>query len=95
MDTNTLASEMLSELKATSKRWFIAFCIMVGLELATIGAFIWYITLPVEETTIEQSSDNDSENTIIGGDYNGFKTESDTKEESSSQEKEEVDGKQY
>ena len=92
MDNETLATELIKEIKATSKRWFIAFCVMVGLELCTIAGFMWYITLPIEETTIEQSSDNDSENTIIGGDYNGVQTESDTKEESSSQKKEEIDG---
>jgi len=74
----TLASELISELKATSKRWFIAFCVMVGLEIATIAGFIWYISLPVEETTSTQEVDQDTNgggnNTFVGGDSNG-KTE--------------------
>ena len=86
MDNETLATEMLKEIKATSKRWFIAFCVMVGLELATIIGFMWYITLPVEETSYEQSIDDIDNSDIkqtIGGDSDGeSKTESDTKEES-------------
>lgn len=70
MDNETLATELLHELKASSKRWFIAFCIMVGVELATIGGFLWYISLPVEEYSVEQNADDieDSDvRQIIGG----------------------------
>lgn len=85
----TLATEMLKEIKATSRRWFIAFCIMVGLELATIIGFMWYITLPVEETTYEQTVDDiDSSDVrqVIGGDEDGqSETEGDTEEESDTQ----------
>ena len=84
MDNETLATEMLKEIKATSKRWFIAFIITLCLWFATIVGFIIYeyYSLPVEEetTTIEQESDNDSRNLVIGGDYNG-ETESDAQEE--------------
>ena len=75
MNENNLATELLHEIKASARRWFIAFCIMVMLEILTIIGFMWYMSLPTEETYIEQDSDNDSENTIIGGDYNGFETE--------------------
>ena len=73
MNEETLASELLKELKATSKRWFIAFCIMVILEIATICGFLWYISLPVEETetTISQDAqdlDNSDIKQIIGDD---------------------------
>lgn len=85
----TLATEMLKEIKATSRRWFIAFCIMVGLELATIIGFMWYITLPVEETTYEQTvEDIDSSDVrqVIGGDEDGqSETEGDAEEESDTQ----------
>lgn len=69
----TLATELLREVKASARRWFVAFCVMVILEIATICGFIWYISLPVEETTtneIEQEADDGSNNQIIGGDYN-------------------------
>ena len=79
----TLATEMMRELKASSKRWFIAFIVTLCLWFATIAGFIAYeyFSLPVDEVTYEQSSDNDSENMIIGGDYNGFQTESDSQEQ--------------
>lgn len=57
MDHETLATELLHEIKASSKRWFIAFCIMVGVELATIGGFLWYVSLPVEEYTEEYTQE--------------------------------------
>ena len=82
MDNEKFAIELLREIKSSAKRWFIAFCIMVGLELGTIAGFMWYISLPVDETTIGQAADNSSSNSIIGGDYNGGISESDTQEES-------------
>jgi len=71
-----LATELLHEVKANAKRWFIAFCIMVVVEIATIVGFLWYISLPVEETTITQDTDGNS-NTIIGiGDEYGDEADS-------------------
>lgn len=70
MENETLATELLKELNASAKRWFIAFCIMVFLELATIAGFMWYITLPVAEEQI--TVDNESGNAnYIGNDMNG------------------------
>lgn len=43
----TLATDLLHELKQSSRRWFIAFIVTLTLWFATIGIFIWYITLPV------------------------------------------------
>ena len=73
MNEETLASELLKEVKDTSRRWFIAFCVMVILEIATICGFLWYISLPVEEaeTTISQDTQDieDSDiKQIIGDD---------------------------
>ena len=54
MENQTLATEMLKELKANSKRWFISFLVVLVLWFATIGVFIWYLNQPIEETeTIE------------------------------------------
>ena len=67
MENISLATELLHELKASAKRWFIAFCIMVVVEMATIAGFLWYISLPVEEynyteqTMDEISGDNISQ----------------------------------
>lgn len=76
MDNMSLATEILHELKASAKRWFIAFCIMVGLEICTIVGFLWYISLPVEEYTIEQESTDRSVNNI-GGYIDGIQAEGD------------------
>lgn len=79
MEENTsLAVELIKELKASSKRWFLAFIIVLGLWFGTIIGFMWHISLPIDgyETTIEQDSDNASRNAIIGGDYYGSQSES-------------------
>ena len=67
----TLATELLHELKLSAKRWFIAFCVMVVLEIATIVGFMWYISLPVEEYSVDQITERGGDNLNIGGDYNG------------------------
>ena len=86
MDNNELATELLKEVKASAKRWFIAFCIMIGLELATIIGFMWYITLPIDETMIEQEMEDvhNSNNVkqIVGDDYGEGVSESNTQTES-------------
>lgn len=70
--TMSLATELLHEIKASAKRWFIAFCVMVVLEIATIAGFLWYISLPTEETyTISQDAeqsdvDNSSLSQTVG-----------------------------
>lgn len=78
MDNENFATELLHEVKASSKRWFIAFITVLMLWFATIGIFIWYISLPVEETeyTVDQEA-NDRSFNLIGGDYNGGEAESD------------------
>ena len=84
MENETLATEMLRELKASNRRWFIAFLIALTLWFATIGAFLWYISLPIDEYTIDQYADGDT-NTMIGmGDLYGNSSEGYTQEESNS-----------
>lgn len=66
---NTLATEILHELKLSAKRWFIAFLIMLGIEIATIGGFLWYLSLPTEESvTVENDEGNAN---YVGGDVMG------------------------
>lgn len=86
MDNETLATEMLREIKATSKRWFIAFIVTLCLWFATIIGFMWYITLPVEDVTYTQTVDDIDESEItqnIGGDLDG-ESNTDSKEEKTS-----------
>lgn len=64
----TLATEMLQEMQRSARRWFIAFVIMVVLEAATVAGFLWYISLPIEESvTVE----NDEGNANYVGGYVG------------------------
>lgn len=51
-----LATELLHEVKQQNKRLFIALTIVLCLWFATIGAFLWYVSLPVEETTTTTAS---------------------------------------
>lgn len=64
----TLATEIFQELKASAKRWFIAFIIMLFIEVGTIVGFLWYISLPVDEVTVQNDDDNAN---YIGNDLNG------------------------
>lgn len=73
----TLASELLHELKMSAKRWFICFCIMVALEVATVTGFLWYLSLPAEDYSVIDQESTDRSINMIGGEYNGGKAESD------------------
>ena len=86
MTENSLATELLHEVKSSAKRRFIAFCIMVGLEIATIIGFMWYVSLPTDDYSVSQESDNNSVN-ILEGTYNGSEADGE-KNEVSSQSKE-------
>lgn len=68
--TETLATEMLREIKETSRRWFIAFIVTLCLWFATIAGFILYeyYTLPVDTITVENEDGNAN---YIGNDMNG------------------------
>lgn len=51
---NSLASELLHEVKATSRRWFVLFLITLLLLFGTNMAWLYAWNLPVEETTVTQ-----------------------------------------
>lgn len=65
----TLATEIFTELKASARRWFIAFLVMCGIEACTVAGFLWYISLPVEEYVVDQDMGNGGDNYAVGGDY--------------------------
>lgn len=73
----TLASEILAELRISARRWFIAFLVMLGVEIATIAGFLWYLSLPVEEETVTVENEDGNAmylgdaNSVIGGIHNG------------------------
>lgn len=72
MQDETLATEMLKEIKATSKRWFIAFIVTLCLWFATVIGFILYeyYSLPVYEDTVTVENEDGNAN-YIGNDMNG------------------------
>lgn len=70
MDNETLATEMLREIKATSKRWFIAFIVTLCLWFATIIGFIAYEYYTTPEDTVTVENDDGNAN-YIGNDMNG------------------------
>lgn len=65
----TLATEILKELQASARRWFIAFLVMVAIEIGTIAGFLWYISLPVNETVSVENDDGNAN--YVGGDVEG------------------------
>lgn len=65
----SFATELLQHIKATSKRWFIAFIITLILWFATIGGFIAYLSLPVDETVSVQNEEGNAN--YIGDSLNG------------------------
>lgn len=69
-DGTKLASEILAEVKQNTRRWFWAFIIMVILEIATIGGFMWYISLPVEQEQVQIDNDDGNAN-YVGRDLIG------------------------
>ena len=51
METQTLATELLHELKASAKRWFIIAVIELFVIIAMAGGFVWYLSLPERSAT--------------------------------------------
>ena len=68
MDNETLATELIRELKAQSKRWFIVSLVELGIIIGIVLAFLWYISLPVDDISIENDSGNAN---YIGRDLEG------------------------
>lgn len=66
-----LATELLKEVKASRKCWVAVAIIELIIILVITGLFIWYITMPAEEYVIDQDSNENSYNQVIGGDFNG------------------------
>ena len=71
METQTLATELLHELKASAKRWFIIAVIELFVILAMAGGFVWYLSLPIEEEVVTVESDDNGNANYIGNDVTG------------------------
>lgn len=71
METQTLATELLHELKASAKRWFIIAIIELFVILAMAGGFVWYLSLPVKEEVVTVESDDNGNANYVGNDVTG------------------------
>lgn len=66
MVNETLATEMLKELKANNKRLFIIAIIELVIIVSIAGIFVWYINQPIEEiVTYEQEADTEGDSSPI------------------------------
>ena len=80
MDNETLASELLHEVKSSARRWFI----IAMVELAVIAILIVvYFVIPVEEYSVQQEAHDTESTRLVGGDYYG-QTEDNIQEETGS-----------
>lgn len=72
MENETLATEIIKELKAHGKRWFVISVIELGiilvLSILIVMGLLWYFSLPVEEVDIQNESGNAN---YIGRDLEG------------------------
>jgi hypothetical protein len=69
---DTLATELIKELKLNAKRWFIIALVELFIILGITGFIFWYINQPIEEVvTYEQEADTEGDyapiNQEIGG----------------------------
>lgn len=64
MENQTLATEILHEFKSEAKAWRKAFLVTLITSFITIllivFAFLWYISLPVEEVSNTQEINGDA-----------------------------------
>ena len=66
MEENTLAMELLHQIKSNTKKWFIAFIIVLVMFFASNLAWLYAWNLPVENTTTTYDADSEySGNAII------------------------------
>ena len=71
METQTLATELLHELKASAKRWFIIAVIELFIILAMAGGFVWYLSLPIDEEVVTVEGDDNGNANYVGNDVTG------------------------
>ena len=73
-ETMPLATELLKEIQISAKRWFIAFLIMLVVEVLTVAGFLWYLSLPVDEVVTVENDDGNANYVggyVEGGIHNG------------------------
>jgi len=68
MENQPLATELIKEIRAHSKRWFIIALVELVIIILIVGIFIWYLTLPIDEISIDAEGGNAN---YIGRDLEG------------------------
>ena len=66
----TLATEIVRELKAVNKRLFIALIATLVLLLATHAGYLWYLNTPDTSTMVQVDGEGGNAN-YVGNDMNG------------------------
>lgn len=68
-------SELARSERHIKRLWILVLTLIIAGTMA-IGAFVWYISLPVEEVTTQEVSGSDNTDLqLIGGDYNESETD--------------------
>lgn len=83
MENQPLATELIRELRASNRRWFIIAIIELVIIIAVVLGFLWYISLPIDEISVEADGGNAN---YIGHDLEGelYNGESNTETQSDS-----------
>lgn len=78
----TLAMDILEELKIQSRRWMVAFFVVLGLWAGTIAGFVWFLNQYEFETYTQDGGGYNNINTGTQGDVvNGTEIPQDEEEE--------------
>ena len=72
-ENETLATEIIRELRKQNKRMFIVNIIELVIIVFIVVAFLWYVSLPIDEVIIENDEGNANYigNNLEGDLYNG------------------------
>ena len=72
-ENETLATEIIRELRNQNKRMFIVNIIELVIIVFIVVAFLWYVSLPIDEVIIENDEGNANYigNNLEGDLYNG------------------------
>lgn len=63
-ENESLATELLHELKVSAKRWFIIAIVELVIIIGIVAGFLWYISLPTEEVSYTMQDMQDIENSV-------------------------------
>ena len=66
-----VVESMMMHFTLSLRRWFIIAMVELGIIVAIVGGFLWYISLPIEETTTIEVENEDGNANYIGNDMNG------------------------